>query len=115
MEEQTSYDIVELREGMLKHLNGAAESYPQCIEKKFPHVLAMMVKLWGTTAMDAYLTSLMVTNRPNRVGFPADAATEIFRLSLLHGALEVTKSAKTTGWSSVSDGEISKLFEKKTG
>ena len=111
---QTAYDIPELRERMLKHLGESGQSYPKAIEQGFPHVLATMVKLWGTAAMDDYFNSLMVSNRLGRQGFPADAATEIFRLSFLHGSLEMRKEVKTAGWSSVSDGEISKHFDRCT-
>ena len=109
---QPAYDIHELRERMLKHLGESGQSYPKAIEQGFPHVLATMVKLWGTVAMDDYFNSLMVSNRPGRQGFPADAATEIFRLSFLHGSLDVSKAVKTAGWASVSDGEISKHFDR---
>ena len=109
---QTTYDIPELREQMLKHLGESGQSYPKALEQGFPHVLAMMVKLWGTAAMNDYFNGLLVSNRPGRQGFPADAATEIFRLSFLHSSLEVSKEAKTVGWSSVSDGEIIKTFDR---
>lgn len=112
MPDHQSYDIPHLREQMLKHLGASADAYPEAVERGFPHVLDNMVKFWGTAAMDEYLDSLMVSNRPSRQGFPPQAAKEIFRLSLLHGALGLKKEVKIAGWSAVSDGEISKYFEK---
>lgn len=74
---------------MLSHLGSAADAYPVQLESRFPHVLARMAELWGTEEMGSYFKSLIIPDRPNRQGFPREAAEEIFRLSLLHGSIEV--------------------------
>lgn len=112
MADAEEYDVVTLRQTMLAYLGKSSDAYPAHIERQFPRILAKFVELWGTPPMDAYLQNLMVSDRPSRQGFPSEVAAEIFRLSIVHGALGVTKEAATMGWASVSDGEIAKLFEK---
>lgn len=115
MADSQDYDVVALKQQMLHHLGASSDVYPTHIEQQFPRILAKIVELWGKPPMDAYLESLMVSDRPNRQGFPSEVATEIFRLSVLHGSLEVNKAPELVGWASVSDGEMVKYFRRNGG
>lgn len=106
---QESYDVADLKARLLECLGEHAGVYPVHIERHFPRILAKIVDLWGSSALDDYLAGLMVSDRPNRQGFPADIAVEIFRLSTLHGSLGFTQpQVKGTGWSGLDDAELFK-------
>lgn len=80
------WDIEALTAQMRQHLgHHHADAYPSELALGFPHILARIAALWGTKEMDDYFHSLMVSDRQNRQGFPAPVATEIFRLSMIHG------------------------------
>ncbi|MBK1678798.1 hypothetical protein [Rhodocyclus tenuis] len=115
MPERGNYDIPALREKMHEHLAENADAYPLQLEQRFPQILARLVELWGTADLDHYLNSLMVADRSDRQGFPSDAAREIFRLSVIHGALGLAAKPSGTGWMGVGDLEIDRYFEKKHG
>ena len=48
----------------------------------------------------------MVSDRPDRQGFTPDVAMEIFRLSMVHGALGLSSKISGTGWAGIDDGEL---------
>lgn len=108
-----SYDIPSLRARLREQLAENADAYPLQLEQRFPQILARLVELWGTADLDRYLSSLMVADRADRQGFPSAAAREIFRLSLIHGALGLAPKPSGTGWMGVGDLEIDRYFEKK--
>ncbi len=54
-EPQASFDIPALRARLLGHLGPHADIYPVNIEQKFPRILAKIVDLWGTSALDGLL------------------------------------------------------------
>ncbi len=102
------YDIAALKASLVQQLGDEAAIYPVRIEQRFPRILARIVDLWGTSACDNYLQSLMVSDRTDRQGFPADVATEIFRLSMAHGALGLSSQTSASGWAGLDDGELYK-------
>jgi len=109
VENEPVYDIEILRTVMLEHLGEHAASYPKAIEAKFPRILAKIVKLWGKPELDAYLESLMVSDRAGRQGFPPDVAMEVFSLSTLYGSLGLApKKQVGVGWAGVEDAELYK-------
>jgi hypothetical protein len=74
-----------MNENILKVLNTNTEFYPQNLEQKFPHLLERMIKLWNSPQFDAYVNQLMLDKREHhRQGFPAEVASEILRLSIIH-------------------------------
>ena len=94
---------------MLACLGRDAGLYPVQVEQQFPRILERMVALWGKAGLDAYLADLMVTQRPDRKGFPHDVAMEIFRLATVHGALGLTPNTSLgTAWDWVEDPELFK-------
>ena len=75
-----------MNERLLKILDGETKFYPAALESTFPRILDKIMLLWGTPAIEIYFTQLMVTDRPNRAGFPPEIAAEIMRLSLIHAS-----------------------------
>lgn len=73
---------------MLKLVQGDEQLYPHELGKQFPRILHKLVELWDTPQADAYFSELMIDTRGgNRQGFPKAVATEIYRLSQMHGRL----------------------------
>lgn len=97
---------------MLRHLGDQADAYPVCLEQRFPHVLARIADLWGTRQMDAYFHSLMVSDRPNREGFPAEVAREIFRISMIHSTVVGEESAGG-GWTGLGNSDIERWRQQR--
>ncbi|MBK7898592.1 MAG: hypothetical protein KA603_12080 [Azonexus sp.] len=95
-----------LRARLLEFLDGDEAAYPRLLEQQFPRIAAKVVELWGTAEFDHYLEGLMVSDRPDRQGFPPDVAMEIFRLSMVHGALGLSSKISGTGWAGIDDGEL---------
>jgi hypothetical protein len=108
MDTPEEIDIPALKSKLLEALGGDASAYPVAIEQKFPRIFAKIVNLWGRAGLDALLDDLMVSDRPGRQGFPDDVAREIFRLSMVHGALGLTKQRGAFGWSGIDDPELYK-------
>jgi hypothetical protein len=69
---------------MQEHLGEHADKYPKALEEKFPHVFLKLVELWGTAQMRPYLDELIMSNRPNRQGFPADVVSEIWSINRIY-------------------------------
>lgn len=76
-----------MNEKMLEYLGEHADKYPKHLEQGFPHVFQKVVDFWGTTQMRPYFDELIMSNRPNRLGFPPEAVTEIWALSKLYTTL----------------------------
>ncbi|MFC5302042.1 hypothetical protein [Azospira restricta] len=108
MGEPTEIDVPAIKARLLAKMGEHAASYPVQIEQRFPHVLARLAELWGTRDADRYLDSLMVSDRPNRAGFPPDVAMEIFRLATAHGSYGLSTAASGTGWAGVDEAALAK-------
>jgi hypothetical protein len=82
-----------MNENFLKQLSGKEDIYPHILEERFPRVFEKIVELWGTPSISGHLQELMVNKRGGaRAGFPAEVATELFRLSNFeHKLHEATK------------------------
>ena len=77
------------RETILQTLKWSQDQYPQMLEKKFPHVLEKITKLWNSPDGAAYLTDLLQGNgrgggRVGRDGFPEKVWQGIFQLAELY-------------------------------
>ena len=115
MDGANKFDIPALRKRMLIHLGNKAHAYPHRIEQDFPRILAKLADLWGDPLMDVYMRDLLMTNRSDREGFPDDVASELFQLSLIHGALlqpEEKTEVQGGGWSSV-DSEVNSRASRR--
>ena len=108
-QETVEYDIPGLRAELLACLGEHQDAYPKAIEKNYPRILARIVELWGKPELDAYLGSLMVSDRAGRQGFPGDVAMEVFRLATLYGTLGLApKQVAGSGWAGIDDAELFK-------
>ncbi|MDH4234158.1 MAG: ankyrin repeat domain-containing protein [Gallionella sp.] len=92
-------------EKLLSMLDGNEKLYPKNLEQHFPRVFNRIIELWYSPDIDAYFTDLMMDTRDGaRQGFPPDAASEIFSLSMAHTALRdkaKTKQAASNPWDDV--------------
>ena len=76
-----------MNQKMLELLGEHADKYPAHLEEGFPHVFNKLVELWGKPDMMPYIDSLVMSNRPNRRGFPFEVTAEIWALSKLYPTL----------------------------
>lgn len=69
---------------LLKILNNREQNYPNSLAQQFPRILERIMQLWDLPEIDAYFTDLLVTKRSDRQGFPAEVASDIMYLSMIH-------------------------------
>ena len=105
MDTAPDYDVLELRATLTAFLGADIKYYPTQIEQQFPRILSQIVEQWGKPGLDAYLSELMLPERPGRQGFPSAIAMEIFHLANLHSTLTPSQAPSGTGWSGVDDPE----------
>ena len=89
-----------MNEKLLQILNDHGQSYPHALESQYPRILNQIVELWDTPEIDAYFSELMVSDRPNRQGFPADVASDIICLSSLY-ARQLVPVEPAVSWENV--------------
>lgn len=107
MNDSTSeFDVPALRAQLRAQLGEHAALYPQHLEKAFPRILARLSEQWGTRSLGAYFDSLVFSDRAKRTGFPAEVATELFRLSNLHQSLNPQTTGTGTGWEKTDDADL---------
>ncbi len=54
------------------------------LEKGFPHVLQKIQALWGYPEMNLYFSRLIIDDRGDREGFPAEVWDDLHTLMQLH-------------------------------
>jgi len=70
---------------LLKRLfKGNENKYPKNLEEKFSRILDKLMALWGTDEFDVYMSELMIDDKGDRQGFPAEIVSELFVLSMAH-------------------------------
>jgi ankyrin repeat protein len=69
---------------LLKILDNREQSYPHALEQQYPRVFHKLMELWDSPDIDAYFIDLMVSDRPDRQGFPSEVASDIVYLSMVH-------------------------------
>jgi hypothetical protein len=84
-----------MNQKMLEYLREHADKYPEHLEQNFPHVFEKLLEFWGTARMRPYFDELIMSNRPNRLGFPAEAVTEIWTLSRVYAELHPDASTES--------------------
>lgn len=115
-DDTSNFDVPALRAQFLALLGEHAALYPQQLEKNFPRILAKLIEQWGTRSLESYFDSLVFSDRDKRVGFPADVASELFRLSNLHQSLVPQAAVSGTGWEKTDDAELrERKRQKKSG
>ena len=91
-------DVADLRQRLQVLLGDKASLYPSALEQQFPRILARIVDLWGSAAMDIYFADLTTTTRHDRQGFPEAVAVELFRLSNLHSLQGLSVGTASSPW-----------------
>ncbi|MBI3222843.1 MAG: ankyrin repeat domain-containing protein [Nitrosomonadales bacterium] len=69
---------------LLQILGNREQNYPHALEQQYPRVFGKLMELWDSTDIDAYFIDLLVSDRPDRQGFPPDVASDIVYLSMIH-------------------------------
>jgi hypothetical protein len=111
---ERKWDMAALKSEMLRQLGDDADAYPDQLEHHFPHVLARITALWGSPEMDTYFESLLVSERPGRQGFPPEVAMEIFRVSIIHGALRLSQEPAARGWFNLNDRDVERWRQRRS-
>lgn len=63
----------------------AAATLCMCaLETQFPRILDAIQALWGYPELNTYFNKLIIDDRGDRTGFPAEAWDEIFLLMHIH-------------------------------
>jgi ankyrin repeat protein len=88
-----------MNEKLVHLLKGFEQKYPHQLEARYARVLDKIVDLWGTPAVEAYFTELLIADRVGRQGFPSDVASEIFDLSQAYEKIMNTAKEDTDIWS----------------
>jgi uncharacterized protein len=90
-----------MNEKLLQLIDYHEERYPHALEKQYPRVLNKILELWGSREIDAYFTDLLVSDRPDRAGFPTEVASEIVYLSIVHSGQHDSDNSDV--WGNVPD------------
>lgn len=73
-------------EGLHQVLERHPDKYPRHLKERFGRIFDRISELGGALAPNNYFHELLVDYRGDRQGFPAEVASEILALSLLHEA-----------------------------
>ena len=68
--------------------------YPQALEARYSRVFNKIMGMWGTDALEAYFSELIMDKRGGRQGFPPEVAADIILLSRLHSRILETAGFK---------------------
>lgn len=89
---------------LLQLLNNREQNYPNSLAEQYPRILAKILELWDSPDVDAYFTELLVTKRSDRQGFPAEVASDIMYLSMVHGRQQNHPKNAEDIWEMVPEG-----------
>lgn len=82
---------------LLLLLRGYENKFPHKLVEKFPRIANRMVELWNNASgMEEYFNGLMISDRPDRQGFPPEVAAEIFSLSSTYDTIRAEKIKEST-------------------
>lgn len=105
-----------MNEKFLQKIGGKSDYYPRLLEQQFPRVFEKIFDSWEMATLEDYFNELMMDSRNGqRKGFPPEVASEILRLTLIHG--KQNKLAGGDVWGNISEKqrfEIEQLGFKHT-
>lgn len=81
-----------MNEKLLRLINYEEHRYPHALEKQYLRILEKIIELWDSPQIDAYFTDLLVADRPDRVGFPPEVASDIVYLSMVNSKRQELES-----------------------
>jgi hypothetical protein len=76
-----------MNQKMVELLGEHADKYPKHLEERFLRIFNKLLELWGTPEMIPYLDDLVMSDRPDRAGFPVEVAAELWNLSKVYPLL----------------------------
>ncbi len=71
---------------------GATSPSFSALEQRFPRIALRLVELWQSLACGDYLRSLLIDDRGDRQGFPAEVVEEIILLDSIHWSNAASRS-----------------------
>lgn len=86
--------MVKMHPVLAEYFEKKQDLYPQALEAKYSRVFNKIMAMWGSEALEAHFTDLIVDKRGGRQGFPAEVAADIILLSRLHTRLLETAGMK---------------------
>ena len=69
---------------------GAKSPHFSQLEQQFPRIALRLVELWNSSACDSYLRQLLLDDRGDRAGFPADIMDDLIMLDSIHSELHLS-------------------------
>jgi ankyrin repeat protein len=69
---------------LLQILNNRERNYPRQLEKQYPRVLKKILANWESPDAEGMFVEYLVSDREDRKGFPAEVASDILYLSMVH-------------------------------
>jgi ankyrin repeat protein len=69
---------------LLRILNDREQNYPHQLAKQYPRILKRILSNWDLPTCDEIFLELLMNRRPDRRGFPAEVASDIMYLSMVH-------------------------------
>jgi hypothetical protein len=57
------------------------------LEQRFPHIVQRLTAIWWSDVCSVYLNNLMISDRPDRQGFPYDVLEDLIMLSEINSSL----------------------------
>lgn len=91
-------NLHEHRQKLLEQLGERAHAYPGALEADFPHIIVKLALDWGTPEIDRYLGELLHPGQVAAMGFSPAVQTELFQLTVIHGALALPVDLTTSHW-----------------
>jgi hypothetical protein len=73
------------------------------IQRLFPRIGEKIISMWGSVALNSYLSSLIFDERGGRQGFPEQIAAALFRLLKGHEALIHSEKKNGDIWDVILD------------
>ena len=76
--------MVKMHPVLAEYFTKKEDLYPQALEGKYSRVFNKIIGMWGTEALEAHFSDLIMDKRGGRKGFPPDVAADIILLSRVH-------------------------------
>jgi uncharacterized protein len=90
-----------MNEKLLILIGNEVDRYPHALEQQYPRVFNKIIELWDSPQIDACFTDLLVSDRPDRAGFPPEVASDIVYLSMVNSRRH--EPGKSDVWGNVLD------------
>ncbi|AOY00073.1 hypothetical protein BJP62_06195 [Jeongeupia sp. USM3] len=89
--------------------HGQAQRSPVRLIERFPRIANRLAELWGTDAINGYLESLMIMDRPDRQGFPPEIGLELMSFGIAHDEIMRRPADSGDVWDHVREAAVDRL------